>query len=168
MTGHRARWALGGVIAVLMAACNGTDAAPPTATVTSLSTTSQTANVCGWSPFAYVDAEQIRVRRTTAVAAPEISGFIVAEAFWNHFEVEWEAAETPGVGFWATVVYLPEVEVDALSARPNVADVVTVPSYRSGPNPDPTYPGELYLDDHEIPGDVFDVPPPRECVPLGS
>jgi hypothetical protein len=49
-----------------------------------------------------------------------------------------------------------------------VADVVTVPSYRTGPNPDPIYPGELYLDDHEIPGDLFDVPPPAECVPVGS
>jgi hypothetical protein len=122
-----------------------------------------------WSPepsrFAYVEAGGIRERRLATVdsgLSPPITGWLIAESYWLHWEDQWEQAQRPGVTFDAVAVYVPEVVAGALAADPRFQEVVELPHRRTD-SLDPSYAGELLLQSEELPPGILGPAPIPDC-----
>ena len=122
-----------------------------------------------WRPepsrFAYVDAESIRERRIAAVDAglsPPITGWLIAESYWLHWEDQWTKAQEPGVLFEAAAVYVLEATVDGLREDPRFRAVEVIPHRRTD-SLDPSFPGELLLESEEFGEGLLSDPAPPDC-----
>lgn len=119
------------------------------------------------SRFAYADAGSIRERRIAAVDAglsPPITGRLIAESYWLHWEDQWVKAQDPGVLFEAAAVYVHEASVDGLREDPRFRAVEFIPHRRTD-SLDPSFPGELLLESEEFgQGLLSDLAPP-DCGP---
>ncbi len=102
------------------------------------------------SRFAYVDAHLIRERRLNAPGSPPITGHHIASGYWGHFEEEWRVALEDDALITMAIVYAPNGTTAANAGVVGLEDVVPISSYRAD-STDERFPGELYVDGHEIP-----------------
>jgi hypothetical protein len=105
------------------------------------------------SRFAYVEAHRIRERRLNAPGSPPITGHHIASGYWDHFEAEWRAAVADDAEIAVAIVYAPTGTTAANSGVSGLADVVPIPSYRTDTTDD-GFPGELYIEGHELPSEL--------------
>lgn len=117
------------------------------------------------SRIAYVDAEEISVRRleaTNSGLSPPITGLHISQSYWDQWEEEWRLAQREGVLIAAVALYTDEAESAAIEADPAIAAVVPVPSRRTD-SLDPSYPGELFVESKAFPVGYLDPVPPIDC-----
>ena len=130
-----------------------------------------TGGMLDWEPepsrFTYVDASKIRERRVAAVEAglsPPITGWLIAESYWEHWEDQRTRAKEPRVRFEAMAIYLPEDALAAAGTDTRFRAAEVIPHSRTD-SLSPDYPGELLLESENFLPGILTEPPPIDCSP---
>lgn len=122
------------------------------------------------SRFAYVDAEQIPVRRMAAEReglAPPTEGLEISRSYWNHWEQQWLKAQKPEVLFEAMALYVRGEMLNSLADDERFRAVVIIAHRRTDTISD-DYPGELFLWSESFPGGILAEPEPPASGPVSG